>query len=686
MNQPPPPGGPPLQSPLTGQDDVNRTSTASPQQQENVLERVPYINPIQRGDFGQDDVILHRDAAALLTDFVQRNNGELKRAGEVLADTYRGVPDAIRQLLSWLSTICADTTPLLVQATEIAVQNLERKFIPLLNEKLAASDFALKEISDVAKSPQWNRFFSSMAERHPASALRSALKRENLLSEVDVRKSALRSPDAFCDEFYEMVQSTVRNGIIEKQGSSSDECEQFFKRISVFCALDECSTQAALYILARLSREAEQPLTRMFYRRLSQHVRRQAVSAIHSMHVAASDDTAMQVAPEPEDEDAVMHVARLAIIADFAAMDLNARIDFINSLLAVCISRADIGEPGEARSLTPQVKAVTAVFGSIIGPIKIGNEPISKLSDMPHDLRLDPIIVAEKSVLLRSLCHEEILENLFDCAFSAWRRPQAETAVRSAKKKCVCLLLAFAGMLLKVPDSDIVPLLRDDGKVQVLRQNVTELFEKLEGLAGTCEVLGPGKPLYLQKADTKTRLEEATRDPFLARGIVVWARECLLGGDNPRDLFNTAKIHLAFLSLIACRHVALRSSVVEALRDVILRGYPGLEDTEIGNLHVQFVGSLIAFLELDMGVDVVNMVLNDLIDNPVVDISHIKRFVVETFRRIRSPYSVTFAKKMLLLVNHERLALSGGTDQSELRNAISKFRTDAEAMGITGVS
>lgn len=680
MNFPNPGGPPPGSSPLNEHGGVNGASATTPNE---VLEPepVPELSPLYRGPLNQDDAILHENAEEFLMDFLQRNNVELTRAGEVLADTYRGAPDAVRQVLTWFSTICADTTPLLIQATEAALLTLEPKLIPMLNEKLVDSDFAMKEISDVIKSPHWNKFFSSMAERHPSSALRSALKRENLLSDVDVRKSALHSPDTFCSEFYDMVQSTIKNGVVDEQNSSS-ECEQFFKRISVLCALDECSTQSALYVLARLSREAEHPLTRMFYRRLSQHIRRQAVSAIRGMHVAASDDTAMQVAPEPEDEDAVAHVAKLAIVADFTAMNVAVRNDFVNSLLAVCISRVDIGEPGETRSLAPEVKAVTAVFGSIIEPITVGNEPIASRSDIPHDLRLDPIIVTEKAILLRALCHEEILENLFDCAFSTWRCPQAGTGA-SSKKRCVCLLLAFAGMLLKVQDSDIVALLKDNERVQTLRQNVTALFQKLELLAQTCEVLKPGSPLYVLKAETKRSLEEATKDPFLARGIIIWAKECLLGGDNPRDLFNTAKIHLAFLSLIACRHVALRSAVVDALRDVILRGYPGLEDTEIGNLHVQFVGCLVAFLELDMGFDVTNMVLNDLIDNPVVDISHIKRYVVETLKRIRSPYSEAFAKKMLQLVNHKRLAASGSTDRSELRGAIAKFRRDVDAMGIS---
>lgn len=673
LNEPPPGSLVPATNGTDGNGDA-----AS----DEVLEAVDDVVPVYRGPLGQNDAILHSDVEQFLMEFLHHNDGELRRAGEVLADSYQGAPDAIKQLLIWLAAICPDTEQLLIQATETAMLSLESRFIPMLNEKLAVSDLTVKEISDITKSPQWNRFFTNMAERHPASTLRSALKRENLLAAVDVRKSALRSPDAFCSEFYEMVQAAVKDNTFERQGSSSDESEQFFRRVSVLCAIDESSTQSALYVLARLSREAHHPLTRMFYRRLSQHIRRQAVSAIHGMHVAANDDTAMRVAPEPEDEDAIIHVAKLAIIADCTAMDVLIRNDFVNALLAVAISRADIGEPAEARSLSSEVKVVTAVFGTIIGSIKVGEKPIASLSDIPQDLRIAPITMVEKAVLLRSLCHEEILQNLFDCAFSAWRCPQAGMSDGSAKKRCACLLLAFAGSLLKVLDSDIVSLLKDHNRVQELRQNVTELFQKLEYSANTCEILKPGSPLYLLKKEIKVSLEEATRDPFLARGIVIWAKECLLGGDNPRDLFNTAKIHLAFLSLIACRHVALRNAVVGVLRDVILRGYPGLEDTEIGNLHVQFVGSLIAFLELDMGVDVADMVLNDLVDNPVVDISQIKRFVSEALRRVRPPYSDPFARKMLQLINHERLS-SAYRGPSEVSGLISKFRREANAMGLS---
>lgn len=490
-----------------------------------------------------------------------------------------------------------------------------------------------------------------MSERHPDSVLSNAMKREKLLTAAAVRKSSLENPDAFCKEFSNLTSLTEE--IVDEHSSSSSD---LFKRVSVLCAFDESVTKTALYLLARLSREAQNVLSRQFYRRLAQHVRKEAVATISDIRRLSDLDVMRGPPRHLLREVSTMHVAKLMVIADCTAVDVCMRASLVDALLTVIMSSKDVGSLRTVRRIDDEISIVTHVFALLIGPLSVGGAPIGCKDLVPPDIRLNPITFVEKAVLIRTLCHDEVLDELFKASFSALRRPAPEDNLNPSKKRCLCILLAFTATFVEMEEQAVLEKIRDIDECKKLCTQVGTMLEKLELVVNMCEHLKPGSPRFMVTEGVDT-LVTATRDPFAARGVLIWATECLQRGSNLRDLRVTATAHLAFLAMIADMHVALRPAVVETIGRAMVREYPGLVNTEVADLQARFMTCLLGFIRYNMGYLIADAFVRYVADDTSVDLSHLRRFVYETLRCVKPPFSKKFADCMLRLIAHPRLAM-----------------------------
>lgn len=620
----------------------------------------------------EPDAILSDDIEHRLSDYLSKEESDLSLVGEILSLSYQGIPDAIRTLMNWASAFSCDPDALLLEATETAALNLEPKFIPRIDIALSRSDYFIPEVSALCTSVRWKLFFDAMAERHPTSILTSALKREHQLIAAGVNRAFLDSPEAFCIEFSQMLTTFVSGEATLRNNTTTAE---FFKKASVLCGYNESVTKISLGILANLSREAHSPATRLFYRRLAYHIRQEAISSILEIGSLSKGRHAIRTVQEKSRESAMMHVSKLMVIADCTAIDTSIRTKLIDAILMVILSTKDVGANRNVRKMDEEVNMVTHVFALLIGQMMAGGATIGDKMQLPADVRLNPITFQEKAVLIRMLCHKEVLDELLMAAFSTMRRPEPEANLNAAKKRCLCILLAFAATFVEMEESTVVEKLREPVECQKMCSVVSQMFQKLEVVVSTCENLKPGTARFILMKSIDT-LVSAARDRFASRGILIWARECLKGGSNLRELRVTSPLHLSFLAMAADKHMALRPAVVDTICEAMIRDYPDLVSTDVADLQSRFISCLLSFLRFNMGFLIADAFVKKLVDAKCVDLSHIRRFVYETLRCVTTPFSKEFSTSMIRLIGHPRLA--SAIKEGELAKVVTKFRNQVD--------
>lgn len=618
----------------------------------------------------EDDAILADDVEARLSEYLLNPGNTLFSAGDRLASSYIGVPDIIRTLLNWSTSFTEDPNKILRQATEAALIEMEPRIIPQVNKALAGSDFSIPGIDAISDSKIWRPFFIAMAERQQTNVLSNALKRQQLLSSAHVNKASFSSPDAFMSEFHNLFSSLSLD--------SSEVNPSFLNRFAALTTYDECTSKAALYTLDRLSETAHNPVTKSVARRLAQHVRLESIKQICSIGRAPPTVAAIP-AKSITDEESKIHMARQYMLTKCVAYDCPMRSDVVDSLKTVALSQADVGDFRSVKSLEDEISVVFNFYATLlVGKIRVGNYSIGDESKLSDSFRLNPITFNEKVVFIRVVCDELILQPLLEATFSVKRRQTADDALSPSKKRALCLLLAFVYSCHKMNDDDLLIDLRQPAKTQALCSKICTQYARIEGFVTTCETLKPGCPTY-QIKEQMTTLVRASDDPFLSRGLLIWATEGLLGGSNLRDLRKTAITHLSFLAMIADKHPALRGGVVDAIKQGMLRDYGELEDMEIAEIKGAIMKCIFGLIRRGLGLALVKLFLDHLVGSQAIDIAHLRSFVVELLNIATVPYSPEFVENVTKLINTDRLQMALNSKHSrqsenQLATAVAKFK------------
>lgn len=621
------------------------------------------------------DAVIERDAHIRLAEFLATPEHSLHSAGERLANSYQGLPDALQVLLNWSITFTNDPDVFLRQATEAALVEMEPRLIPQINQALTTADFSLPGIDAINASSTWRSFFTAMSRRHPTSVLSQALERQQQLSSARVNKAAFSSPQTFCDEFeHLLINSLSPQGSYTTTSSNTNASADFMSRFSALCTYDECTTKSALFVLDRLSHSAHQPLTRSTTRRLAQNIRKEAIKKILSMGRAPPTGSALASRPLTIDEPNI-HIARQSILTLSVAYDCTMRPLVVDALVTVAISRADVGDFRIVVNIDKEISMVTNTYAIIpIGSVKSAGLALGQEDALPSSPRLDPVTINEKFVLIRSICDELILGPLFQAGFSVNRRSSPDDALSPNKKRAICLLLAFSLVFHKVDDAGLLKRLQGISQKAELACHwcgeVGSQFHRIDLLVSTCETLKPGCATYQIKEEIET-LMNASKDAFLARGLLIWATEGLLGGSNLRDLRKTAVIHLAFLAIIAEKHTSLRDGVVDALRQAMLRDYGDLEDMEIAEIKKDVMDCMSGLVRRGLGLPLVKLFLIHLAPSAdAVDVAHLRSFLLDLLAISKPPFSDEFVGHVRKFIRCDRLQMAM---TNSLRQAVDRF-------------
>lgn len=598
---------------------------------------------------------------SILSDTVEQDLGHYmdhhenhKPALDLLMDNYEGFPDMIRALIDW-ANIYTDGEGNLEQAVEAVLLEHEPTIIPKLDEVLTTTKRTLPVISKITASDRWNPVVSAMAARNKESTLHNLFTREARLSKAGITQNVLTSPKTFVQTICQQISDVLGDG---KPVSETDLLE-LYKRVATMSTYDECTTITALRVLNLLARETSDLMTRALYHRISQEIRKEAINVMTSTSIVPG-----HVARQ--------YIIRLVILTDCVTNNVSMRGQVVDALLGLLG-----GDKGIKRRYEAETLALQNVYGALIGDLELGDEDEVVETVAELDCSLE-----EKVVLIKMLCHYEVFDDVLKALFSHEHRTYLDGNPDEAKRKCLSMLLAYAGVFIAIDELELPSMLLDDHEKERLRGEVKQLYSQIVTAATVCEDLKPGCPRFKIKGKSVETLLDALKHPLLAHGILMWAREGLQGGSDLRALMVTAPRHLAFLEAIAQHHEVLRGQVLEIIRNAFMREYPELDVNQQEELRGKFMRSITGMVRIQMGPQIVDMFLKSYVDDLKVDKSHLRHFVSGLLGTISPPYSPQFAKNVLELLSNERVASAVGKDENVTR-LVHSFK---EQVGQVGVS
>lgn len=609
----------------------------------------------------EDSLQPFHGADSILTDTVEKDvekymnkNDNAKPALDLLADNYEGFPDMIRALVSW-SDIFDDGLKNLEQAVENVLLNHEQSIMPRLDEALTTAETSLPIISAVTSSERWHPVVSQMASRNKDSTLHNLLTRETRLKQAGITKDVLQTPEEFSMSICKLISDTL-DGETEV---SEDDMKLLYRRVATMATFDECTTVTALRLFNVLETSAIDPETAHLYRRISQEVKKEAIKVMSSTSIV------------PEHV-ARQYIVRYTVLIECVANDVNIRPHVLDALLNLLA-----GDRGVRKRYESEILTLRTVYGALIGDLGIGHA-----EDVIEAVEEVNCTIEEKKVLIRTLCHQEIFQDTLKSIFSHSHRTYImDNKVDERRRKCLAMILAYAGTFIALDDQQLAEMLANEAEKELLRQRLTSLYHEIDSVAIVCEDLKPGCPRFKIKGKPVEILLQAIDNPLIARGIFIWAREGLQGGNDIRSLKVTAPRHLAFLEAIAVKHEVLRQDVLKVIQKAFMRDYVGLDVNQQEELRSTFIRSITGMTRIQMAPQIVDLFLNSWASNLKVDKSHLRHFASGLLDTISPPFSPEFAGNVLKLLSNNRVH-SAIENDSTIMALVHGFKQETVRMGV----
>lgn len=599
--------------------------------------------------FTADDAIFDPDVDAHLVAYLDRG-GDGKLASDHLSNSYSGYEDTITEIYNWGQLVGIGDIAINNALKEVITQH-QSALIPQIDKALSNNPESASLITTLAASPIWSAFMVDLAARHKQTSFYDVITREAKLSDIGLSSDILSTPEAFLD---------AMTAQFEKLFSLDDPVSKhhvtdFLRKMAIMCTYDELTTVVSLRLLAELAHDTEDSHELVLYRRLSQEIQAEAVNVM----------TKSSVVPKTI---ARQYIMRLVINIHCAMSSVDIKKPVIDALVT-------IADSGHRRRFDREVSVLLKEYGSLLGTIDIGDSDASALRENSSD----PTPV-EKRVLLQTLCHFEIVADLTKALYSHSCRTYVEGRPYQRKRRCLSMLLAYVSVFLKLNDRQLEEGLNSETTKQMLLTTVKQTYDALNSTAAICEDLLPGSSRSKIKGKPIETLLNGITDPIIARGIVLWAKECLHGGTDLRALLKTAPKHLGFLEAVVKLHDNLCEDVLLVIHTAFTRNYPGLNSSQVNQLRELFVKTIIGMVNFTVGPQVVLVFKRLWVDSGVAKKPDLRNFVTALFRTISPPYSEPVAVAVNEFLRHDKV-LSAIEGDVTLSGRVFNFQDEtAEAL------
>lgn len=587
-----------------------------------------YLDPLQGSDSVFSDTV-KRDSATYM------NNLEIHRpALDLLMDNYGGLPDMIQALVGRANNYIEGKKNL-KQAVKNVLLEHEATIVPKLDEALVTTKRSLPVVSDITSSNRWNQVVSAMAARNKKSTLHNLLTKETRLSQAGTTQNVVSPSETFVQAKCQQISDVLANG---KPVSETDLLE-LYECVAIISPNDDCIFMTALRALDQLSREALDHITRTLYRRLSQEVRREAINVVASISIV----------PEHVER---QYIIRLPIFTDFVADNVSMRSQAADALLGVLSRDMSVKRRYEAETL-----ALRNVYGALTGDFERSTEDEAVETVVEFDCSVE-----EKMVLNKPLCHCEVFQDALTSLCSHEHRTYVKGKPDEGKRKCLSILLAYAGVFIAIGELDFPESLSNEHEKESLRYEVKNICGRMKIIAKICGDLKPGCPEFKTKRKPAEILLSAVKHSLLEHGVLIWTREGLQEGSDLKALLATTPRHFPFLVAIAKHCEFLRGQVLKCTRQAFMREYSGLDIIQQEELRGKLMKSIMGMVRVQMGPLIVDMFPKKYFGELRVDRNHFQ-YILSGLSEAMSPfYSPQFAENVLTLLSSERIASAVNND------------------------
>ncbi len=609
--------------------------------------------------FAQDALL--NDGIELEVQKFLDHGGTAKQALDILADSYEGIPDMITALVDW-TELFQERGDILVEAIENVLKENEQTIVTNLDKEIIRMNKPPEFLNQLNSQTHWRHVINELGRRNKSSALFNLLARTSRLKDAGVDQEIMSAPQPYLDAISKEIQTLFLKQVIQEE-----DLQRFYRNLRHLCTFDENGTTIALRLFANLSQTTKDSFARGIYRRASQEIREEAVKVMQNVSGVPA-------------QTAVQFIERLAIVLECIAAKAPVKKEILDALVGLLQRDRIAGRRHDA-----EVNVLNQTFKGILG------ESFSDKGEQMSDGQENSLTIAQfskeeahkREVLIGMLCHAEIYNAMILALFTKEKRAYVPNTneVDIKRRKCLCLLLSYAGVFLSLEPGKFAEMLQNAEALQELRNKTKDLRTRLDQVVEVVEILTPGCPRFKFKGKSVAVLLEQLEDPVIASGLLAWAREGLFGGNDQRTLLVTTPKHLAYIEGVAEKHVALRKEVLDILHAGFMRHYDSLDVLDAEKLRDMYIRSMVSMVPLFMASQIVEMFQNYYAESLSVDLTHLRRFVKGLLSLVEPPYSVGFAKLVLNLLNHPRMK-EATLGETETSNMIISFRNDARRMGI----
>lgn len=596
------------------------------------------------------DAILAEETDSHIDKYLKAG-GSLAEVSETLQESYEGIPEMIKLMAEWCDVFSEGHT-YMENCLETVLKTVAPTVIPRLDDALLLPENKTV-IQELVSSPRWGSVVDDLARRHKKTVFYNIIARQKRLEAAKVPEGIYASLDAFMNELVSLVQSCCAPGKLV----SNRELQDLYDRLSIMCSYDEVVAIVCIRLFSELARDAEHPPMVGVYHRLCYEIRKGAVKTMVESGIA-------------EKETALQYIIRQTMSAEFASSGVSMRKPVISALLGLL-------EGGTRRRYDKEIMVLRDIYGRLIGDIGFSEddgEVVENVTELDYDVR-------EKALLVTVLCSHEVLDGLLNSIFSHAHRTYLDGEIDVGKKRCLCLLMSYTTLFRSMNHEDIEHKLGNEDTKRVLRMSLNSTMKKLGRVATVCEELKPGGSRFKVKTRALETLLDSVKDPVIARGILVWAKEGLNGGADLRALVVTAPKHLAFLEALAENHAVLRTEILSIIRDAYLREYSGLDIMQIDDLREMFIVTITGMFRFQMGPLILAVFEETWADDETVDKEHLRRFIMRLLQTVSPPYDKVFVHRMLCLLEHERV--KSAVSRGKVTSLVEEFKSQVTGVAVS---
>lgn len=313
-----------------------------------------------------DSVLDHRSDT--LVSQLHAHGTALAPIGDALANSYDGVPDMLRTVITWSSITALDASAVMRQALSTTIKAHHCNFIRHIDMALANAKDPYAFLAPIVSDSDWaSSAFSTIAAHHPNSLFAYFIHRQRRLTRHSISPDVFISPARLRQQLCTLLTSALSDPSFDLPSLRT-----LSDAVSVIATHTVETYILSLSFLCDLHHRAQHPRLRRIAQQLTHAVRTHAVADARHIQTRASRHFGSSKSPHRARQYAVYH----SLLAECRALKTPPDSPILNALVALLLPEepSQQEKPLSAVATAAAVAATTtaATRGPVASPVAIG--------------------------------------------------------------------------------------------------------------------------------------------------------------------------------------------------------------------------------------------------------------------------------------------------------------------------